>query len=93
MTDVQPIVQPAIENIKNAAAIAHAWASPRLQNEPEIADAFAGIARLLKDAIGQLGQPNEAAVAALRAWDQHYSQRDARDAAAVVLKAQLTGAL
>jgi hypothetical protein len=64
----------------------------------ETAVAFESVARLLKHALEQLGEPNLAAVQAteilVREWHgTPDAQRSARDTAAGILWAQLTGAV
>ena len=88
--------QSCLENLKNAAAIAQAWSEPAVGGEPEITDAFASILRLIRQSLEQLSEPNDFALLAAepflprRLVDPH---RHARDLAAVILNAQVRGAL
>src|SRR4029077_5325827 len=107
MTTPQPIrpeqhSQETIEGaLRNALTIASVWADPAIRGEPEINDAFASITRLLKHALAGLGEPNESAVRAaglmfgfdLALHNAENVRREARDAAAAVISAQLRGAL
>ena len=56
MTDVTPLVQPPIEDLRNALMIAEAWGSPDL-SDAETQVAFESVARLLRHALAQLGEP------------------------------------
>ena len=103
MTNVTPIQQPPIEDIRNALQIAQLWieANPAQRAATFAPTALGDIARLLKHALEGLSEPSLAAVQAaatmLReaggAYDNegHVEPRYARDAAAVILHAQLTG--
>jgi hypothetical protein len=99
MTRPQPIrpEQPIIESLRNAVAIAQAWSEPAVGGEPEITDAFASIFRLLKQAMIQLGEPNDAAIHAADVMLRHTvgapDRRASRDAASAILNGQLRGTL
>jgi hypothetical protein len=85
--------QPILENLRNALMTAQAWSQPAIGGEPEITKAFAGIAQLLRASLEQLGEPNEAAIHAADVMLRHTvgapDRRAARDAASVILNAQL----
>lgn len=102
MTNMTPIQQPAIEDIRNAVQIAEIRAHERLTGAPDIRNAFAAIAVLLRHAMEQLGEPNEAAIRVTqeilhagmgeRAFDLlPDGHRIARDTASSILYAQMTG--
>src|SRR5882724_9858704 len=94
---VQPLVQPPIEDIRNAAQIANGWAeSPEVREWRANARAFEDIARLLRLAIVKLSEPNLAAMQAgeilLKEWSgTPEPQRQLRDTIAGILRAQVTG--
>lgn len=92
---LQPLVQPPVEDLKNCLQIANAWAEGQ---PPLTAQAFVRIAQLIRHALEQLGEPNlasiQAAAVMLREHEglgAHDQQRDARDVAAVILRAAVTG--
>ena len=99
MTDVTPIQQPPIEDIRNATMIAESWALLNEDRGERIpAETLRDVARLLRHALAQLGEPNEAAIqtayALIFGSDEATpeSLRVARDEAAAILDAQLRGA-
>jgi len=105
MTDVTPLVQPPIEDIRNAAMIADSWASlPTLRKDPDmIRAALQDIGRLLKHALAQLGEPTAETVSealvlmrCLSAFGSlnapSVTEREARDIASAILNQQLRGA-
>lgn len=99
MTNVTPIQQPAIADIRNALQLAQLGADGHYREGPQT---FGDIARLLEHALEQLSEPNEAAIRVTtrilhagmgdRAFtllpDGH---RMARDTSAAILYAQVTG--
>lgn len=97
MTPITPIQQPALEDLKNALQIAQLW----MDGAPEkywerTAVAFGDIARLLKNVLEALSEPNLAAVQAAEILVREYhgsldDQRSARDVAAGILRAAVTG--
>ena len=101
MTNVTPLVQPPRDDIVNALYIAELGGDGQYGGNnryDEVSSAFQDIARLLKHALEQLGEPNLAAVQAteilVREWHgTPDGQRSARDTAAGILHAQLTGAV
>lgn len=99
---VQPLVQPPVEDIRNAAQIAQSWAESRALSGSPYGDAFGDVARLLKHALAQLGEPNFASIQAAATMlrdapgpgdPTDFENRYARDTAAVILNAQLRGTL
>lgn len=87
---VQPIQQPAIADIRNALQALVAWREESLRGD------LKDVERLLRHALEGLGEPNLASVQAaevmLREWEGSYdTQRNARDVAAVILRAAVTG--
>lgn len=95
-TPVTPIQQPPVEDLLNALQIAQAWYDQTGMLP------YGDIARLIRHALDQLGEPNLASIQAAatmlreaQAESQGFAvnQRYARDAAAAILKAQLTGAI
>ena len=97
---VQPLVQPPIEDIRNAAQIAQSWADSNALADSPYGYAFASVARLLRHAMEQLGEPSFACVQAtallLREARNELpgvadEPRYARDTAAVILNAAVTG--
>jgi len=100
MTNVTPIQQPAIEDLRNALMIAELGPDlfHHIDHEQDAGSAFGDITRLLRHALEQLGEPNLAAVQAteilVREWHgTPDEQRSARDTAAGILHAQMTGAV
>jgi len=92
MTEVTPLVQPPVEDIRNAAMIAESWALLNEDRGERIpAETLWDIARLLRHALAQLGEPNEAAIQAARLWFP-LLPNEARDCVAAILDAQLRGA-
>jgi len=101
MTTVTPLISPPLDDIRNAAQTAGAFAeiyAARLGLPPsnEIEAAFVRIARLLKHAIEGLSEPSLAAMQAgevlLREWSgTPEPQRQFRDTIQGILNAQLTG--
>ena len=99
MTDVTPLVQPPVEDLRNALQIAVCQCvPPHSERERDMALAFVDVARLIQHALAQLGEPNEAAIQTAYAliFGSHEatpeSLRVARDEAAAILDAQLRGA-
>ena len=97
MTNIIPMhSQETVEGaIRNALQIAQVWEQDAYRGDRP---AFLNIARLLRHALEQLGEPNLAAVQAaevlLREWHgTPDEQRSARDTAAGILHAQMTGAV
>ena len=69
---------------------------PPERTEGEALKAFFSIARLIRDALDKLSEPNEAAIHAARiivGGTLYASPRAARDLCAAILKAQLEGGL
>jgi hypothetical protein len=100
MANVTPLVQPPVEDIRNALQIAQLWveANPVQRFVLDAPMAMGDIARLLKHALEGLSEPSLAAVQAteilMREWHgTPDGQRSARDTAAGILWAQLTGAV
>lgn len=99
MTNVQPIQQSIVEDLRNALTIAGMGRDRYFGVHPPSNDAigaFGDIARLLRHALDQLGEPNLAAVQAAEILVREYhgsldDQRNARDVAAGILKAAVTG--
>lgn len=102
MTTVTPLQQPPIEDLRNAQMIADMWALPipagRSMDTAEAQGAFGDIARLVRHAIEGLSDPNLAAVQAAEILTREIEEstavdrlREARDLAAAILRAQLTG--
>jgi len=92
MTNVQPIQQPPIEDLRNALQITQFHSHERVNGSP----AFDDIARLLRHAIMGLSEPNLAAMQAgailLAEWQgTPEPQRQLRDTIQGILHAQLTG--
>jgi hypothetical protein len=102
--DVLPIRQPAVEDLRNAQAIARMWAddsrwpeTERQRLPAEVAEAFERIDALIGAALGKLGEPNAAAVEVAMLWLGNeppdtvmWAEPEARDAAAAILRAALT---
>lgn len=98
---VQPLVQPPVEDLRNALQVCagsiaewpHSSAEhdrARLEQELKV------VARLIRHALDQLGEPNLAAMQAgeilVREWNGSFAdQRNIRDVVAGILHAQLTG--
>ena len=93
-----PPPQPPVEDLRNAAQIAQAQADAwQGQSTPTWA-AFQRIADLLRHALAGLSEPNEAAIQATMPWlwapdyaTEEQRQRNRRDCAAAILKAQISG--
>jgi len=104
MTDVTPLVQPPVEDLRNALQIAEAQievADIGMGPMSELVPTFESIARLLRHALAQLGEPNTAAIDAAKVVLRERNAlagfaddevRYARDCAAAILDAQLRGA-
>lgn len=91
MSAAIPIRQPAADDLRNAAALAVAGRD----QGGERAD-FARIAELIHSALEKLAEPNLSAIDAIRAVFRPHGiddleEREARDAAAVVLRAAVSG--
>lgn len=106
MTNVTPIQQSPADALRQALEIAETWTPTISHHDPEmswrrIQYEFEDIARLIRHALEQLGNPNVEAIRAadvmLRSYDRNTadaaSRRAAYDAAAAILNAQLTGTL
>jgi len=98
MTTPQPIrpEQPPVEDLRNALQIVEMYGDPMVQ-APSFPDhaLFADIARLIRHALSQLGEPSLEAVQAaevmIREWEGSLEPRNIRDVAAVILHAAVTG--
>ena|SRR6266550_1628840 len=95
MTNVTPIQQPPIEDLRNCLQIAQDWSRCEL-SAPDTAQVFASIARLIRHALEQLSEPNLAAIQAteilVREWHGSLEEhQNARDVAAGILRAAVTG--
>ena len=96
MTNVTPLQQPPVEDLRNALTIAELWKDEVLRLPAgEHSQALYDIARLIRHALDQLGKPNEAAIQAAKlfvdaAGPEHW-ERQARDCAAAVISKQLRG--
>jgi len=97
-TPVTPLRQPPAEDLRNALQIAEAWLSVNLPHDPEARAAFASVARLIRAALDKLAEPSPEVIAAtqrtLQIWrglESGQEAEQARDVAAVILRAALTG--
>lgn len=104
MTDTIPLTQPPIEDLRNCLMVAELGVDllHHIDHEQDAASAFGDIARLIRHALEGISEPNEAAIRFTtrillagmgeRAFtlvpDGH---RVARDIAAAILHAQVTG--
>ncbi len=99
MTNVTPIQQPCLESLKNALWIAELGRDGEFGSLPrydEAMGAFGDIARLLKNVLEALSEPNLSAMQAgeilLKEWSgTPEPQCQLRDTIAGILHAQLTG--
>src|SRR5258706_16468053 len=102
MTTVTPLVSPPLDDIRNAAQIAEAWAGisqgqvDQEEGDPGPYFAFRDIARLIRHALESLSEPSLAAMQAgeilLKEWSgTPEPQRQLRDTIHGILNAQLTG--
>jgi len=98
MPNVTPLIQPPVEDLRNALQIAQLWNDYGPYPNSGGKRPFGDIARLLRHALEGLGEPNEAALQAAMPWvhdDSPYDagplakRRAARDLAAAILNAQL----
>src|SRR5258706_15132908 len=102
MTTVTPLVSPPLDDIRNAAQIAEAWAGisqgqvDQEEGDPGPYFAFRDIARLIRHAIESLSEPNLAAMQAGEVFLHEWAgtpgpQRPLRDTIQGLLSAQLSG--
>lgn len=99
MPNIQPIQQPCLEDLKNALTIAEMGRDRYFGVHPPSNDAigaFGDIARLIRHALEQLGEPNLAAIQAgevlLKEWQGTPDERRSlRDTIQGILTAQLSG--
>lgn len=100
MPNVQPIQQPVIEDLRNALQIAQMWVARNwdFEDANAVDHAIEDIARLIRHAIEGLSEPSLAAVQAAAILTREIEestavdrQREARDLAAAILRAAVTG--
>lgn len=96
-TPVTPLRSPALADLQNAMQIADVYAGKDIADS-DAKQALGRVRKLVAQALASLGEPNGAAVQAARPFTGRNDMSDvvgdyrrARDAAAVILHAALTG--
>lgn len=100
MTPVTPLVQPPVEDLRQIAQIAQAWAQVSGPTD-DVGRAFIRVALLVQDILAKLGEPHPVTVSealvlvrCLPAYGSlsapSVTEREARDLAAAITRTALT---
>jgi hypothetical protein len=89
-TPITPLRSPAIADLRNALQLAVTYGSKDVADS-DAKQALGRIQGLVARVIAQLGEPNEAAVATVQVFHPQLGWRNARDVAAAIIYAAVTG--